>query len=339
MTDRNILVTGASGFLGSNIIKAFARQDTGDKIIAACRNRKKIHQDFHGEVREGDLLDPAYRQSVVQGVDIICHAGTWSSMWNHDQMERENFYNPASDLLHQAIAAGAQRFILANSVVIARPQKTMLDDFSETEAKPFWPHLNYIVKLDRLMQSSAALGMEMVNMRLGHFVGAGNTLGLLPVLAPRLKSWIVPWLAGGKSRLPLIADTDLGDAFVAAAVATNLKSYESFNICGTEYPTTRDVVEFISRKTGFPKPLYSVPFPAGYAFAWLMERLHPLLPGKAPFLTRSIVHLAEQWVCDTRYAEHKLGFVAKKDWQTAIEEALTELERQNFPWPRLSQAM
>ena len=29
-----------------------------------------------------------------------------------------------------------------------------------------------------------------------------------------------------------------------------------------------------------------------------METLFPIIPGKAPFLTRSIVHLSEDWLCN-----------------------------------------
>ena len=338
MTKKVILVTGATGFLGSNIIKALRQRDDV-RLIAACRSQSRLPVEFEGEVREGDLCDPVYRRSAVQDVDVVCHAGTWAAMWNHARHEGEKFYRPTVDLLEQAIAAGVKRFVMASTVAIAQSQTaaTRYDDFSPTGAKEFWPHLDYLVQLDSYMKANANRGMQMVTLRLGHFVGAGNRLGLVPVLLPRLKSRIVPWLAGGKSRLPLIADTDLGNAFVAAAFAEALQGYESFNICGAEFPTTREVFDFIVQKTGLPKPLYSVPYPAGYMFAWLMEKLFPLLPGRAPFLTRSIVHLAEEWVCDGQYAEMKLGYRPKKNWQDALEEAVTELESRSFPWPYLAQ--
>ena len=97
------------------------------------------------------------------------------------------------------------------------------------------------------------------------------------------------------------------------------------------------MIEYIADKTNLPKPLFSVPYPLGYAFAWLMEKLFPIMPGKAPFLTRSVIHLAEQWVCDTEYARKKIGFSAEKDWHIAMDEALTALKARNFPWPYMAQ--
>ena len=335
-----ILVTGATGFLGKSILNAFAQYENVE-VIAACRNPAKLTKSFKGEVREGDLRDPSYRQAVVKNVDVICHAGTWASMWGHDQQEQQYFYQPALDLIEQSIAAGVKRFLLSGSVVIANPSKTdsFIDDFSPTVKTGLWPHIDYLIDIDTYMKNNARRGMQMVTMRLGHFVGAGNKLGLVPVLVPRLKTYLVPWLAAGKSRLPLIADTDLGNSFVSASLVKSLNDYESFNICGNSFPTTREVIDYIAAKTGAPTPLISVPYSAGYLFAWLMEILFPILPGKSPFLTRSVVHLAEEWVCATDYAKSKLGFQPQKDWRTAMDEALDELKANDYPWPHLTQAL
>lgn len=333
-----VLVTGASGFLGGNILKAFDGHGH-IQLIAACRDKNKLPGFFKGEVREGDLRDAVYRRSVVQGIDVICHAGTWAAMWGHVEQEKENFYHPTLDLMEQAITAGCKRFVMTSTVAITRPSKNgaVLDDFLQPAYTGFWPHLDRLVDIDRYMQSNTQRGMQMISMRLGHFIGAGNKLGLVPALVPRLKSWLVPWLGRGKSRLPLIADSDLANSFVAATLADGLQSYESFNICGAEFPTTREVIEYIANKTGVPMPIYSVPYPAGYLFGWLTEKLFPLLPGKGPFLTRSIVHLAEEWICATDYAEQKLAYRPQKDWQTALDEALHELKISGYPWPYLAQ--
>jgi nucleoside-diphosphate-sugar epimerase len=332
------LVTGATGFLGQRVLAALtAREDV--EPIAACRTPYKLNSRFTGEVRAGDLRSADYRRAVVENVDVVCHTGTWGSFWGHEAQERTNFLEPARDLVEQAIRAGAGRCLVASTVVIGTPTKdgSPVDDFSPTRATGFWPHLDRLVDLDTYMVENSHRGTQLLTMRLGHFVGAGNQLGVVPALAPRLRTRLVPWLAGGHSRLPLVADTDLAEAFALAAVADGLDDYESFNICGPQFPTAREVIEFIAGETGFPTPWFSVPFPVGHAFGWLMETLHPVLPGKAPFLTRSLVYVAQDWFCPSDYAAKKLGYVPGKDWRTAVEEALTELEASAYPWPRLVQ--
>jgi nucleoside-diphosphate-sugar epimerase len=260
-------------------------------------------------------------------------------MWGHREHERTHFLDPALDLIEQAIQSGVGRFILASTVAIGAPSRhgSPVDDFSPTRATGFWPHLDRLVDLDTAMRENSHRGTQMVTMRLGHFVGAGNQVGIVAALTPRLRTRLVPWIAGGGSRLPLAADTDLGQAFALAAVADGLDDFESFNICGPDFPTARDVIGFIAAETGFPQPWYSVPRPAAHAFGWLMERLNPVLPGSSPFLTRSLVHVAGDWFCSGDYAAKKLGYIPRKDWRTAVREALTELKGDGYPWPLLAQ--
>jgi nucleoside-diphosphate-sugar epimerase len=335
MPDRPLrcLVTGATGFLGRNVLASLqSRPDVA--VVAACRTPEKLPRSFAGEVRAGDLLDASYRRAVCEEIDVVCHAGTWASMWAHDRDENERFYGPTCDLIEQAIRSGARRFLQTATVVMAPPPRDgkPLDDFAEPRHTGFWPHVDRLIDVDRFMRRNCNRGMQMVAMRLGHFVGAGNRLGLVPALLPRLRTRLVPWLNGGRSRLPLVADTDLGESFAAAATCPDLDNYESFNICGPDFPTTRSVLAFIAAEAQLPTPRYGVPYAAGYAFAWLMEKLHPILPGSSPFLTRSIVYLAEDWPCSISYATRKLGYVPRKDWRTAVRESLMELKGHGHPW-------
>lgn len=333
-----VLVTGATGFLGGNILKAMAANPMIE-CVAACRDPSRLASNFSGEIRAGDLLDARYRRELVQDVDVVCHAGTWASMWAHKKLERERFYEPTRNLLEQSIIHGVKRFLLASTVVIGSVTKDGQphDDFSPKRHTGFWPHLDCLMDIDDFMHDQSHRGTQMVTLRLGHFVGAGNRLGMLPAIVPRLKTFLVPWLGGGKKHLPLVADTDLGHAFELAALADNLQDYESFNICGQDFPTLREVVTYIAQQARVPKPLYSVPYPAGYTFGWLMETLKPVLPGSSPFLTRSIVRLCEDWVCSNDYATEKLGYMPRKDWKTAVDEHLADLRNEGFPWPVLSQ--
>lgn len=333
-----ILVTGANGFIGRNLLSALSKLEQVE-LIAACRDMSKLPSSFQGEIRQGDLRDADYRQSLVKDIDIICHAGTWAAMWGHNKEEVTNFHEPTIDLLKQAKNSGVKRFLMTSTVATAKPtkHKSINDDFAPSTHTGFWPHLDCLIDIERFMESNSSNEMQMTVMRLGHFIGAGNKLGLVPALVPRLKTYLVPWLSGGKSRLPLVSDTDISNAYVAVCLANNLNNFESFNICGESFPSMREVINYISHKTGVPKPLYSVPYPAGYMFAWLMEKLFPIMPGKAPFLTRSIVHLAEDWNCNCEYANNKLGYKPQKKWQTAMDEALEELKEHEYAWPYLAQ--
>lgn len=337
---QRVLVTGANGFVGRSILDAMALRDDL-VVVAACRRPERLPSAFRGEVRVGDVRDPAYRASVVQGIDVVCHAGTWSSLWGHRKEERAYFLEPGIDLIEQSIRAGVGRFVLTGTLVTSPPPgEAQLSDFAEARTTGFWPHLDALIALDQYMRREQHRGMKMVHLRLGHFVGPGNTLGLVPALVPRLRTRLVPWIEKGTARLALVGKDDIAQAFVLAATANNLDSYEAFNISGPECPTSREVFQVIAEESGLPLPWFNVPRSAAYAFGWLMETVHrvlPFLPGGAPFLTRSIVYLAEDWPVSTAYAESKLGFQSSTDWRAATRAALRDLRTLDYPWPRLAQ--
>lgn len=135
-------------------------------------------------------------------------------MWNHREAERTSFFEPTRDLIDSAIRSGVRRFVFANTVAIAAKvgDARPIDDFAPPRPTGYWPHLDRLIEIGAYMRANSGRGMQMVNLRLGAFIGAGNRLGLVPALTPRLRTYLVPWLAGGRKRQALVADTDLGQA-------------------------------------------------------------------------------------------------------------------------------
>lgn len=149
----NVLVTGATGFLGKAILNAFALNENIN-LIAACRNKQNLPESFKGDVRQGDLRDSTYLKTMVKDIDVICHAGTWAAMWGHAKQEQQNFYQPNIELIEYAIEAGVKRFLMAGTIAIAKKNNkaSVYDDFSETAKTGFWPHLDCLIDIDNYMK-------------------------------------------------------------------------------------------------------------------------------------------------------------------------------------------
>ena len=321
---KTILVTGANGFVGTHTLKSLMKLD-GITLIAACRDKSKLIPEFKGEVREGDFRDEHYLDTMLDGVDVVCNAMAWTSLWGYKHQSDKLYYQPAIKLIDKVVERGISRFINVSTVSAASPGKSS-DPMSIGIARSFWPHLCNVINIENEMRTKANGVTAMVNMRFGIFSGEHYGLGVLPILLPRLKTHLVPWVAGGKTSLPIIDGLDIGEAMKCASIAEDLKGYESFNIVGKEIPTVREVIEFIHHEFGYPKPHFGVPFFIAYRFAWLMEMMNSFVPWE-PLITRSIVHLLEEVAADNSRASELLGYHPRQNWRNAVSKQINEMDK------------
>ena len=318
-----VLVTGATGFVGSHAVEAM--QGMADvRLIAACRDQRRLLAGFSGEVREGDVRNARYLARLFNGVDVLVNAAAWSSAWGHSEASRRYFYEPSICLLEAAIAQGVKKIVNISSTSAAAPDQSA-NPMSRGIIRNRWPHLNNVIRIEDFLRAKASDDLTVVNLRLGTFVGRRYGLGMLPILLPRLKTHLVPWVAGGRTSAPLTDGRDVGQA-IALAVVAELHGYQGFNIVGPEVPTVREVIDFLHQEFGYPRPHFSVPFAIAYPFARLMELLDPVVPWE-PLVTRSIVHLLEEVNADNKRAEAMLGYRPAHHWQNSVREQLAEMQQ------------
>jgi nucleoside-diphosphate-sugar epimerase len=284
--------------------------------------------EFDGEVRQGDLRDPDYVDRVLAGADIVIHCAAWTSLWGKRRESEALFLKPSLQLFDKALEWKVKRFVFISTTSASSPRYSANAD-NPGIPRRYWPHLNNVISIENTMRENLHRGMSMVTLRLGLFAGERYGIGLLPILLPRLQTRLVPWIAGGKTGLPIISGKDIGQAAMRAALAPNLASYEAFNIVGPEIPSTREVINYISEHFGYPKPLFSVPFPAAYSFAWLMEKLDRLVPWE-PLVTRSIVHLLEETDATNDKARERLGYAPEIHWKEAVHSQIEAMQRNQF---------
>ena len=321
---KTILVTGANGFVGTHTLKSLMKLE-GIHLIAACRDKSKLISEYKGEIREGDFRDEKYLDTMLEGVDVVCNAMAWTSLWGHKKQSQDLYLKPMINLIDKVVEKGISRFINVSTTSAAAPEKSS-DAMSVGIPRAFWPHLCTVIKIENVMRAKANSVTSMINMRLGIFAGEHYGLGILPILLPRLKTHLVPWVSAGKTSLPVIDGEDIGEAMKCAAIAEGLNGYQSFNVVGKKSPTVKEVIEFVHYEFNYPKPHFSVPFFIAYRFAWLMEILDPIVPWE-PLVNRSIIHLLEEVSVDNSRATEMLGYQPRHNWQDAVTKQIEEMHK------------
>lgn len=324
-----ILVTGATGFVGSHVLEALSQITHKDlRIIAACRDRRKLIPDYHGDVREGDLRDPDYLQRVLIGVDIVCHCAAWTSLCGKAKESDELFLQPSLQLIEQALEWKVKRFVFISSIYAAE-YKSSQNAASPGVPHSYWPHLNNIINIENFMRDNAHRGMAMVNLRCGLFAGQRYGISLLPILLPRMKTRLLPWIRSGKNAFPIVDGRDVGQAVLRAALAPLTTPYTALNIVGPEAPTTREVITYIAEHYDYPTPLFSLPAPIAHCYAWLIEKLGRITPWE-PLLTRSMVQLLEGTQANNTEAQALTGYIPEIHWREAVARQMQEIKENQF---------
>lgn len=322
---KRIVVLGTTGFVGTHV--ALGLQNEECELVLACRNAARIHPKLKDEIIiQGDIRDRLYLANLFRDADVLINAFSWTALYGHEKESRELFFEPTIALIDSAVASGVKRFINLSTASAAKSDVAN-DANSKGSKVNFWPHLNNVIEIEEYLRKKANIDFEVINLRCGLFVGEHYSLGLLPILLPRLKTHLVPLIEGGRTQMPLTSGEDIAQAFVKASFSlTMLHSYEGINVLGAQIPTVKEVLEFIHHEFGYPYPHFSVSFPIAHLFAHFMEILDPLMPFD-PLVTRSIVHLLKNTNTDNQKAEKLLGYTPQISWKDAVRRQINEIHK------------
>lgn len=333
---KTVLVTGATGFVGSHTLLALQNMP-GVKPVALARNPGKLPAEFKGEVRQGDIRDLVFVEQALEGVDAVCATAAWTSAWGHAEESRKYLLAPTLAFLNATAKKRIKQVVYPSSVT-AGVMRRLQPDALRGERDSVWPHMANVLRIERHMEALASGATSMVVVRLGHFVGERYGLGLLPLLLPRLRTHLVPWVAKGRTSMPLIAGRDVGRAMALAAISDQLGVFNVIDAVGKEMPSGREVFRFLNEAYGYPLPHFGVSFPMAYAFARVMEVASKLTPWD-PFITRSIVLLLQETAPGNDKAKRLLGYEPQVHWKDAIRAQIAEMQRDRVTGLRMARPL
>ena len=74
MSRSNILVTGASGYLGNNLLKALAKNNDYKLTALDIESNPDLLESIH--FINTDINDAEQLHKAIEGIDLICHCAS-----------------------------------------------------------------------------------------------------------------------------------------------------------------------------------------------------------------------------------------------------------------------
>jgi dihydroflavonol-4-reductase len=305
-----ILVTGASGFLGSAIAAALRARGHAIRILARPTS-PRTNLNPTDAVCEGDLRDRASLAAALKGARYLFHAAADYRLWARDPEEiRRSNVEGTRLIMEEALRAGVERIVYTSSVATLK----LTDGALSTEANPLADgegigvYKRSKVAAERLVEAMIQRdGLPAV------IVNPSTPIGPRDV-RPTPTGRIIVEAASG--RMPAFVDTGLNLAHVDDVAAGHIAALERGRlgeryILGGDNVLLGDMLADIARLVGRRAPTVKLPLTMLYPIAYATEVL-ARLRGVEPFITSDGLRMARHHMFfDDSKARRELGYASR----------------------------
>ena len=304
-----VFLTGATGFVGSHVARAYANSGAELRLLTRSSSNLAAIEGMAAEVVTGDLLKPESLRSAVAGCEAVVHVAADYRLWVRDpiRMYAANVYG-TRELLRIALEVGVRRVVYTSSVATMGFKKdgTIVDENSAVSVEDMIGHYKRSKYLGEQEAIRAAQnGQEVIILNPTTPIGAGD---VKPTPTGRI---VVDFL---NRKFPAYVDTGLNLVDVAEVARMHLVALDHGTpggryILGGENLTLKQILDRMSSITGLPSPTLKVPNAVAMAFAFFDENFTGRLLGKEPRATIEAVRMGQKMMfASSAKAERELGF-------------------------------
>ncbi|WP_236980134.1 SDR family NAD(P)-dependent oxidoreductase [Membranihabitans maritimus] len=334
-TDKKILVTGGTGFLGVYILKELL--DTGYKnIFALYRSAEKkslLPEELQNAIQwiEGDILDVQGMYDIISEMDKVVHT---AGLVSFAKMDRDDLFSinvdGTANIVNACIQHGVDKLVHISSIAAIAKRKNgrLIDEDTEWVQNKHTSHYA-LSKFQGEMEvwRGAAEGLKTVILNPSIILGAGAWQQTSCKMFMEVHKGLKYYTPGS---------TGFVDVRDVAACTVELMeseiSAERYIINESNY-TFREIFTFIAHHLG-KKP------PSNHAPKWLaqsiatFEKYKSLITGIRPIITEdSIRNAYEDFNYNNKKIQNDIGiqFIPIKNTIKETCSLLLEAEKENFP--------
>jgi nucleoside-diphosphate-sugar epimerase len=324
------LVTGAAGFVGSNLVDHLAAQGYGVRAMVRKPEQGEALRGRADEVVVADITRPETLPKAVEGVDGIFHvAAIFRQEGVPDATFHEINVEGVRNIFEAAIAAGVPRIVHTSTNGV----HSDVDHPPANETAPFRPADIY--QRTKLAGEQVAMGyfeegkIGGVALRPTMIWGPGDRrmFKLFRLIATGRFFYIGP----GNAHTHWVDVRDLARAFELAMKAGDINA-EAFLIGGREYRTLKEDVRDIAAELGVAEPRLHLPVYPVMRLAHATEIVCKPLGIEPPLFRRRVSFFLKNRAYDISKARAMLGYETRTDVRGEIADIVAwHRERGELP--------
>jgi nucleoside-diphosphate-sugar epimerase len=316
-----VLVTGASGFLGSHIAEQLSQ--AGHEVVALVRkssNRKFLETLPNVTFAYGAVEDAPAVDEATRGVDAIIHSAGLVKARTARDFELINV-DGTKNLLAAAKkhAPGLKRFVFVSSLAAVGPSLDGAPVGIDRAPQPVTHYGRSKLRAEQaVLAAKDELPVTVIRPPMIYGPRDNETFAFFQTVSRR----VLPYLGDGNNTLSIVYAGDCAAACVCAIFADVPSGSAYFVEDGKVYVWKEMLAELerVLERRAFlrlPIPFYVL---RGAAVA---SEAFGRLSGKAVMLTRDKINelSAPHWVCDAQRTRTELGWAPQVEWSEGAKRA------------------
>ena len=308
-----VLVTGATGFVGSHLTRRLVQDGHTVRILARPGSRLEQFDGLPVDIVPGDITDNAAVDRAAAGVERIYHlAAVFRQAGASDEVYRQVNIEGTQYVIDAALRHGVARLVHCSTVGVHGPAT----NGPITEDAPYryaqW-NVYEATKAEAeqlVLRAAAERKLPATVVRPAIIYGPGD-LRLLKLFQAIAKRRFI-MLGNGQVRYHLVYVEDVVEGLLLcgdreAAVG------EAFILAGPECPTLQQVVSRIAQTLQVSVPPFRLPLTPFYAAGYLCELACKPLGFEPPLHRRRVDVFRSSRVFDISKARRVLGYAPRVD--------------------------